>query len=266
MRFTVRRPPNGEGSPCRHRPSGGDITCSVHVCIAPASRQASHSKTAWLLRFSGATCPQGGAPSRRERGRELLDPAGTLVLQPRDQRARAAPRGAPIEPRSPGTARLVGRRSRARSGSSPGRRGLRPGPHRSDATNRWWSSPPSPCADPTHGRRAARSPVLTRPADRPTSNERAATQHHQPLDSPRDRPGGSAVHRWRARPTPTPRSTPTTCSRPDRQPSRESRERDMPPTRPITGHPIRLDPGRHRPDQRNRTHPTFGTSTRPTAG
>ncbi len=57
MRFTVRRPPNGEVSPCCHRPSGGDVACSVDVGVAPPAVQASHSKTAWLLRFPGATCP-----------------------------------------------------------------------------------------------------------------------------------------------------------------------------------------------------------------
>ena len=34
MRFTVRRPPTGEVSPCGHRPPGGDIACSVHVGVA----------------------------------------------------------------------------------------------------------------------------------------------------------------------------------------------------------------------------------------
>jgi hypothetical protein len=34
LRFTVRRPPTGEVSPCGHRPSGGDIACGVHVGIA----------------------------------------------------------------------------------------------------------------------------------------------------------------------------------------------------------------------------------------
>src|SRR5829696_340895 len=35
LRFTVRRPPNGEVSPCSHCPSGGDVACSVHVGVAP---------------------------------------------------------------------------------------------------------------------------------------------------------------------------------------------------------------------------------------
>ena len=36
MRFTVRRPPIGEVSPCGHRPSGGDVACSIGVGVAPS--------------------------------------------------------------------------------------------------------------------------------------------------------------------------------------------------------------------------------------
>jgi hypothetical protein len=35
LRFTVHRPPIGEVSTCCHRPSGGDVACSVHVGVAP---------------------------------------------------------------------------------------------------------------------------------------------------------------------------------------------------------------------------------------
>jgi hypothetical protein len=36
LRFTVRRPPAGEVSPCGHRPSAGDVACSVVVGVAPS--------------------------------------------------------------------------------------------------------------------------------------------------------------------------------------------------------------------------------------
>src|SRR5215218_9102347 len=36
LRFTVRRPPSGEVSPCSHRPPSGDVSCSVHIRGAPA--------------------------------------------------------------------------------------------------------------------------------------------------------------------------------------------------------------------------------------
>jgi hypothetical protein len=34
LRFTVRRPPTGAVSPCSHRPSGGDVACSMDVGVA----------------------------------------------------------------------------------------------------------------------------------------------------------------------------------------------------------------------------------------
>ena len=34
LRFTVRRPAGAEVSPCCHRPSAGDVACSVHVGVA----------------------------------------------------------------------------------------------------------------------------------------------------------------------------------------------------------------------------------------
>ncbi len=36
MRFTIRRPASAEVSPCCHRPSGGDVACSIHVGITRA--------------------------------------------------------------------------------------------------------------------------------------------------------------------------------------------------------------------------------------
>ena len=58
MRFTVHRPPNGEVSLCWYRPSGGDVAGGVDVGVARPALQATQEKTAWLLRFSGAMCPQ----------------------------------------------------------------------------------------------------------------------------------------------------------------------------------------------------------------
>ena len=60
MRFTVHRPPDGEVSLCWYRPSGGDVAGCVHVGVLHGPglpRQATHAKTAWLLRLSRATCP-----------------------------------------------------------------------------------------------------------------------------------------------------------------------------------------------------------------
>ena len=97
MRFTVRRPASAEVSPCCHRPSGGDVACSVHVGVARPCLQASHSKTAWLLRFPGAMCPH--AEHRCD-----VYAAGTcsirpisLVLQARGEHTPSASANGPVE-------------------------------------------------------------------------------------------------------------------------------------------------------------------------
>ena len=85
MRFTVRRPPNGEVSPCSHRPSGGDIACSVHVGVAPASRAGFAFEHRLALAVFGSDVPARRATLRRVRSRDLFDPAESLVLQTCDQ-------------------------------------------------------------------------------------------------------------------------------------------------------------------------------------
>src|SRR4051812_12483904 len=55
LRFTVHRPASAEVSPCCHRPSGGDVTCSVPVGVARrACRQCSVKNPA---SFSGGSQP-----------------------------------------------------------------------------------------------------------------------------------------------------------------------------------------------------------------
>ena len=87
MRFTVRRPPSGEVSPCSHRPPGGDVACSVDVGVAPSGRACFALEDRLTLAVSGRDVPACGASLRRVRGRDLLDPAGSLVLQASDQLA-----------------------------------------------------------------------------------------------------------------------------------------------------------------------------------
>jgi hypothetical protein len=81
LRFTVRRPASAEVSPCCHRPSGGDVACSVHVGVAGprAARLALENRLA--LAVFGRDMPTCRAFLRRVRGRDLLDPTGSLVLQ-----------------------------------------------------------------------------------------------------------------------------------------------------------------------------------------
>ena len=98
MRFTVRRPPIGEVSPCCHRPSGGDIACSVDVGVAPTGTAGFALENRLALAVSGCDVPARGASLRRVRSQDLFDPAGSLVLQSCDQLAPAASVDGAVEP------------------------------------------------------------------------------------------------------------------------------------------------------------------------
>jgi hypothetical protein len=84
LRFTVRRPSIGEVSPCGHRPSGGDVACSVDVGVAPPGSAGFALEDRSALAVSECDAPARGASLRRVRSRDLLDPAESLVLQARD--------------------------------------------------------------------------------------------------------------------------------------------------------------------------------------
>jgi hypothetical protein len=98
LRFTVRRPPTGEVSPCCHRPSGGDVACSVDVGVAPSGIAGLALEDRLALAVSGRDVPTCGALLRRVRSRDLLDPAQSLVLQTCDELAPAASTDRAVEP------------------------------------------------------------------------------------------------------------------------------------------------------------------------
>ena len=98
LRFTVRRPPTGEVSPCWHRPSGGDVACSVHISVAPTGGASFALEDRLALAVPGCDVPARGASLRRIRSRHLLDPAQSLVLQACDQRTPAASADCAVEP------------------------------------------------------------------------------------------------------------------------------------------------------------------------
>ena len=81
MRFTVRRPASAEVSPCCHRPSGGDVACSVHVGVAWSRGAGFALENRLALAVPGSDMPARRASLRRVRGRDLLDPTASLVLQ-----------------------------------------------------------------------------------------------------------------------------------------------------------------------------------------
>ena len=97
MRFTVRRPPIGEVSPCCHRPSGGDVACGVDVGVAPAGSAGLALEDRLALAVFGSDVPARGASLRRIRGRDLLDPTISLVLQTRGEQSPAAAPDGPVQ-------------------------------------------------------------------------------------------------------------------------------------------------------------------------
>ena len=115
MRFTVRRPPNGEVSPCGHRPSGGDVACGVDVGVAPTGSADFALEDRLALAVPGSDVPARGATLRRIRGRDLLDPTVSLVLQTRDELTPATSADRTVEPT------LLGHsRARLRDGAARG--------------------------------------------------------------------------------------------------------------------------------------------------
>ena len=98
MRFTVRRPPIGEVSPCCHRPPGGDIARSVDVGVAPASGAGFAFENRLALAVPRSDMPAHRALLRRERGRDLLDPTVSFVLQSRGELPPSAAADRPIQP------------------------------------------------------------------------------------------------------------------------------------------------------------------------
>src|SRR5262245_6041587 len=96
LRFTVCRPASAEVSPCCHRPSGGDVACSVHVGVA-RSRGAGYAvKNRLALAVLARHMPTRGASLRRVCGRDLLDPTASLVLQTRGEQTPTASADAAI--------------------------------------------------------------------------------------------------------------------------------------------------------------------------
>jgi hypothetical protein len=81
--FTVRRSADAEVSACGHRPSGGNIACSVDVGVAWSSGTGLALEHRLALAVSGSDVPTHRAALRRVGGRILLDPTGSFLLQPR---------------------------------------------------------------------------------------------------------------------------------------------------------------------------------------
>ncbi len=97
MRFAVRRPADAEVSPRCHRPSGGDVACSVHVGVARPCVADFALENRLALAVLGCDVPARGAPLRRVRGRDLLDPTVSLVLQACGEQTPTACADSPVQ-------------------------------------------------------------------------------------------------------------------------------------------------------------------------
>jgi hypothetical protein len=97
LRFTVHRPASAEVSPCCHRPSGGDVALSVHIGVARPRGAGLALENRLALAVFGCDVPARPASLRRVRGRDVLDPAESLVLQTRSQKPPTASADSPVK-------------------------------------------------------------------------------------------------------------------------------------------------------------------------
>ena len=97
MRFTVRRPASAEVSPCCHRPSGGDVACSVHVGVARTRGAGFALEHRLALAVSGSDVPARRASLRRVGGRYLLEPTEGFLPQARSEHTPSAAADATVE-------------------------------------------------------------------------------------------------------------------------------------------------------------------------
>ena len=81
MRFTIRRPASAEVSPCCHRPSGGDVACSIHVGITRARTAGDAPENRLALTVFRRDMAAIRASLRRIRCRDELNPPRGFVLQ-----------------------------------------------------------------------------------------------------------------------------------------------------------------------------------------
>jgi hypothetical protein len=85
LRFTVHRPPRGEVSLCWYRPSGGDVSCRVHVGVARPCTTGDAREDRLALAVFGRPVPTGRTSLRRVRSRDAFESARSLVAKPGSQ-------------------------------------------------------------------------------------------------------------------------------------------------------------------------------------
>ena len=265
MRFTVRRPPTGEVSPCGHRPSGGDVACSVDVGVAPTGGAGFALEDRLALAVSECDAPARGASLRRVRSRDLLDPAESLVLQARDELAPVASADRAVEPTFLGTPapgcpmvpraeRIIARTSRSSTLITSNRRARSVVVFSTQSFRRSLSRAFSFAIAVSSSlggwNRACSGPVA---AATPST---ASTHPGKPrcVQQFAGRQRSHTQHRGRC---------PPRCHRPDLRSGRAYARTRHASGQPDPGNPIGFHTLGTDRDRRNRTHPILGTHTRP---
>lgn len=258
MRFTVRRPPNGEVSPCGHRPSGGDVACCVHIGVTTWRCAGDALEDRLALAVVGSDVPTHRASLRRVRGRDLFDTAGGLILQPHHQKSPCTAVNGPVQPTLVSDPRT---RLRHGSASRAGHRGHVKGfdPDHVEAARyvRGCSFDPVLAAV-----RFPRLPLCNRqsrtgaPVGTAPSAREAALQHPNPCGlalaearSVQQFPGRKRRRHHHAAVDAHHAAVARASDRVGNM-----GERDMPAASPIPSDPVGLDPGWHRPRQ-TESHP-----------
>src|SRR6266480_1715478 len=97
LRFAVHRPGNPVASPRSHGVPRRDVPGRVHIRVAGEIAGRAHEARLALarLRIHVPTC---ATALRSERGVDLLNPAGRLILQSAHQQAPARPHDLSVEP------------------------------------------------------------------------------------------------------------------------------------------------------------------------
>src|SRR5882757_3249648 len=98
LRFTVRRPPNGEVSLCWYRPSGGDVAGCVDVGVARPCFAGDAGEDRLALAVFGCEVPAGGASLRRVRGRDAFESSRGFVVESAHQPTPALISDCAVEP------------------------------------------------------------------------------------------------------------------------------------------------------------------------
>jgi len=97
LRFALHSPGSPVGSARLHRMPCGDVDSSVHISVEREPAGPAPEPRLALSRFRRYV-PARPAPLTREHRANLLNPAGSLLLQPGNQQSPPRPGQLPVQP------------------------------------------------------------------------------------------------------------------------------------------------------------------------